>query len=181
MNPGDGMLDRLVRQSDRAFDFAVDGCAFLSGALIFLTMLGTSVDVLSRYLFNRPIQEMVALTEFALLYITFLAAPWLLKMSGHIQMDFFVSRMSPRRKAAFEIVGCILGVFISLVLIWYGTQVTRELWIMKVHDLFKLEGFPKAIIVAIIPIGSILLLFQFIKNLSAVVKSQRRETHGISH
>ena len=181
MGPGDKMLNKLIRHLERAFDCAVDVCAHLAGALIFLTMMGTSVDVLSRYLFNRPIQEMVALTEFALLYVTFLAAPWLLKMSGHIQMDFFVSRMGSRTKAAFEIVSCIMGVFISVVLIWYGTQVTRELWVMKVHDLFKLEGFPKAIVVAIIPVGSFLLLFQFIKNLFAVVKRQRSEACGASH
>lgn len=166
------MLTRFLQQLDKLFLWTVDVFAFLSGALIFLTMVGTSVDVLSRYFFNRPIEEMVALTEFALLYITFLAAPWLLKNHGHIQMDFFVSRMTPRSKAFFEAVSCLMGIFITLILIWFGAKVTRELWVMKVYDLFKLAGFPKAIIVAIIPIGSFMLLFQFLENLLIVLKKR---------
>jgi C4-dicarboxylate transporter DctQ subunit len=166
------MLIRLIRTLDRIFDRTVDVFAFLSGALIFLTMVGTSADVILRYLFNHPIEEMVALSEFALLYITFLGAPWLLRTNGHIQMDFFVSRMSSKNRAMLEIVSSIMGMFISLVLIWYGAQVTQELWVMKVYDLFKLAGFPKAIIVAIIPIGSFLLLFQFLKNLLKIRKQR---------
>ncbi len=166
------MLRRSLQQLDKVFHWTVDVFAFLSGALIFLTMVGSSVDVLSRYFFNRPIEEMVALTEFALLYITFLAAPWLLKNHGHIQMDFFVSRMTPRTKVLFEAVSCAMGIFITLILIWFGAKVTWELWVMKVYDLFKLAGFPKAIIVAIIPIGSFMLLFQFLENLLIALKKR---------
>jgi C4-dicarboxylate transporter DctQ subunit len=159
------MLGALIRRLDALFDFIVDACAVAAGVLIFLTMIGTSADVLSRYFLNRPIEEMMALSEFALLYITFLSAPWLLRINGHIQMDFFVSRMGIKKKSLLEIVSCTMGMFICLILIWYGTQVSRELWVMKVYDLFKMKGFPKAIIVAIIPFGSVLLFFQFLKNL----------------
>jgi TRAP-type C4-dicarboxylate transport system permease small subunit len=159
------MFKSLLHRLDQWFILAVDVFAVAAGILIFLCMLGTSVDVLSRYLFNRPIEVMVALTEFALLYITFLSAPWLLRINGHIQMDFFVSRMKPKTRARWDILNCLLGMFTCVVLIGYGAAVTRELWVMKVHDVFKIAGFPKAIIVAIIPLGNLLLLFQFLKNL----------------
>ena len=48
---------------------------------------------------------------------------------------------------------------------------------MNVYDLFKMKGFPKAIIVAIIPFGSVLLFFQFLKNLIRAGKLLR-ETGG---
>ena len=151
------MFGKLIRKCDALFDSAVDACAVAAGVLIFLTMIGTSADVLGRYFLNRPIEEMMALSEFGLLYITFLSAPWLLRINGHIQMDFFISRMGIRKKSQLEILSCAMGLFICLILIWYGTQVSRELWVMKVYDLFKMKGFPKAIIVAIIPFGSVLL------------------------
>jgi C4-dicarboxylate transporter, DctQ subunit len=175
------MLTKFLRRLDKVFHWTIDVFAFLSGALIFLTMVGSSVDVLSRYLFNRPIQEMVALTEFALLYITFLGAPWLLRNHGHIQMDFFVSRMTPKSNAYFEAISCVMGIFIAIVLIWFGAKVTQELWVMNVYDLFKLAGFPKAIIVAIIPIGSFLLLFQFIKNLFTALKKSQAQKSGVTN
>jgi C4-dicarboxylate transporter DctQ subunit len=171
------MLGKLIRKCDVLFDSAVDACAVAAGVLIFLTMIGTSADVLGRYFLNRPIEEMMALSEFGLLYITFLSAPWLLRINGHIQMDFFISRMGIRKKSLLEIVSCVMGLFICLILIWYGTQVSRELWVMKVYDLFKMKGFPKAIIVAIIPFGSVLLFFQFLKNLIRAGKLLR-ETDG---
>jgi TRAP-type C4-dicarboxylate transport system permease small subunit len=159
------MVAKLIRKLEALFDHILDISAVLSGVLIFLSMLGSSVDVMSRYILNEPIEPMIALTEFGLLYITFLAAGWLQRIDGHIKMDFIVSRMNSRNQLVFAIISSILAMIVSLFLIWYGAQVTRELWITKSYDVFKLQGVPKAIIVAIIPVGGLMLFLQLLRQI----------------
>ena len=158
------MGTKLVQKIPWVFDRIVEIFAFLSGLLTVLVMLGICIDVIMRYFFNAPIEGMIAFAEFSLLYITFLAAPWLLRIEGHVKMDFLITHLSLKKKALFGIISSIIGVIICVVFVWYGAQVTTELWLKGVYDLFKIQGFPKAIPTAIIPVCGLALLIQFLRR-----------------
>ena len=51
-----------------------------------------------RYFLNRPLVWVLELTEYALLWVTFLGAAWLLRQGGHVQVDVIVDFMSRRWK-----------------------------------------------------------------------------------
>lgn len=152
---------RPLELASVAFDRLVDAMAALSGVLIVLMMLGTSIDVLMRYFLNAPIHGLVAFTEFGLLYIAFLAAPWLLRLDYHVRLDFLINSLRTRQRALLGFVTNLLGGVVCVVFVWYGTQEAWELWMRNVYDIFKLQGFPKAIPVAIIPACGLVLLIQF--------------------
>ena len=158
------MRSKLLKKIPFIFDRIVDVCAFFSGLLSVLVMAGICIDVIMRYFFNTPIQGMIAFAEFSLLYITFLAAPWLLRIEAHVKMDFLVSHLSTRKSALLGFISSMIGVLICVVFVWYGAQVTTELWVKGVYDLFKIQGFPKAIPTAIIPVCGFLLLIQFLRR-----------------
>lgn len=157
-------LTAFKEKITRVFDAVLNGAAFLSGILIVLMMLGVSADVLLRYFFNKPISGLIALAEIGMLYAAFLAAPWLLRIEAHVKMDFLTDRINPRRRAFLIAFGSLLGAAVSLVFIFYGTEVTLDLWRKGEYDLFKIKGFPKAISTAIIPTSSVLLLIQFARR-----------------
>ena len=80
-------------------------------------------------------------------------------------MDLLVDRLGLRGQAVFNFISSAIGIIISLVFIICGVQVTVDHWIRDITDPFKLMWFPKAIPIAIIPVGSFLLLIQFIRRI----------------
>ena len=81
------------RRWERRAD-AVLGIA--ASALLFAMMCLTFVDVVARYLFNRPIRGGFELTELTLLVLIFAGLPLVSHGDEHVTMDF-IDRMLPPR------------------------------------------------------------------------------------
>ena len=67
-----------------------------ASALLLCLMLITFVDVVARYLFNRPIRGAFELTELTLLVLIFAGLPLVSHADEHVTMDF-IDRMLPQR------------------------------------------------------------------------------------
>ena len=67
-----------------------------ASALLLCLMLVTFVDVVARYLFNRPIRGAFELTELTLLVLIFAGLPLVSHADEHVTMDF-IDRMLPAR------------------------------------------------------------------------------------
>jgi TRAP-type C4-dicarboxylate transport system permease small subunit len=67
-----------------------------ASALLFCLMLVTFVDVVARYLFNRPIRGAFEVTELLLLVLIFAGLPLVSHADEHVTMDF-VDRILPGR------------------------------------------------------------------------------------
>ena len=139
---------------------------FFAGAacVIFLGMIASiCAEIVMRYFLNRPLTWVVGASEFSLLFIVFLAAAWVLKGEGHVTIDIIVSHLRPRTQAIIGAIGSILGAVICLLIMWYGAEQT---WDQYVRGLWRQEPphFPYAPISAVIPIGSFLLVIQFLRR-----------------
>jgi TRAP-type C4-dicarboxylate transport system permease small subunit len=67
-----------------------------ASALLACLMLVTFVDVVARYLFNRPIRGAFELTELLLLVLIFAGLPLLSHADEHVTMDFIDRWLGPR-------------------------------------------------------------------------------------
>jgi TRAP-type C4-dicarboxylate transport system permease small subunit len=67
-----------------------------ASALLLGMMLLTFVDVVARYLFNRPIRGGFEMTELVLLVLIFAGLPLVSHADEHVTMDF-IDRMLPER------------------------------------------------------------------------------------
>lgn len=145
------------------FDATLNIFALLSALLLAFIMLSICLEVVMRYFLNRPLVWVIEMSEYALLYITFLGTAWLLRREGHVTVDVLLVRLNPKSQAALGLFSSIIGIAISLVLIWYGSEVA---WDHYQRGIFKptVLQFPTAPILAIIPIGSIILAMQFIRR-----------------
>ncbi|MBW1997053.1 MAG: TRAP transporter small permease [Deltaproteobacteria bacterium] len=153
----------------RFFDRIIETLAFLAGVLLSFILVSVSIEVFMRYFLNRPLQWVIELTEYALLYVTFLGSAWVLKEERHISVDVIVSTMSPRTQAYLGLVGTGIGIVVCLVLIWFGFGTAWDHFVRKVYNPTILE-FPKAPIIAIIPVGSIFLIIQFVRRGYGLIK-----------
>ena len=152
---------KMMRIFTNIFNRTINLMVILAGILLIFTMLSISMGVASRYLFGRPMGWVVEISEYSLVYITFLVAAWVLKREGHVKMDLVFNRLSPRTQHMMSIITSIISAIVCFILFWYGVKVTWELF--RTHYFTPtILGFPKFVIVAIIFIGSLLLFFQFL-------------------
>lgn len=145
-------------------DMIMDGFAFLAGILLLLVTLFVSYSVILRYLHIKPPIWILQFTEYALLWITFLGAAWLLRKGGHIRIDTVITRLGPKAQGIIEVIIAVLGFVVCFVIVWFGTGKTLEFYERGILDV-KGVIVPIMPLFLIIPVGGFMLLLQFGRNI----------------
>lgn len=167
---------KLATKLTGLFDRTIDVFAVLGGLLLVLIMLAVSTKVVFRYFLHTGLPGIDEIAEISMLYLTFLGAAWLLRRGGHITIDLLFVRLKPKAQVRLNVITSVLGIIICLILIWYGTMATVSFWQRGILTPTILE-VPRALIIAIIPAGSLLLGLQFLRRawLSGTGKLDQRE------
>ena len=79
----------------RAYDFLIKGLAVCAGIVIFAAFLLIVIDVSIRISGYSPPAYTIAVVEYILLYFTMFAAPWLVRIKGHVFIDA-ITQFLPR-------------------------------------------------------------------------------------
>ncbi|MBM4276514.1 MAG: TRAP transporter small permease [Deltaproteobacteria bacterium] len=108
------------------FDRIIDIAAVIVGILFVYSTVGTCVEVVMRYFFNKPTNWILESNEYVLYIAPFLAAAWILKHDGHIKMDLIVNALSPRNQALLNAATSLVGLLVSLTIAWFGVMVTLD-------------------------------------------------------
>lgn len=87
----------------KLYDALVRGLALLAGLLVAAACLLIAWDVLARNLGLQPPASTVALTEYALLYFTMAAAPYLVRQRGHIAVEVVYRRLGATGRRVIDI------------------------------------------------------------------------------
>jgi TRAP-type C4-dicarboxylate transport system permease small subunit len=154
-----------MKASERAwtiFDKTLTALMVIGAALIIFDALAITFDILVRYFIGRTWNGLFEITEYSIVWMTFLATAWLLKTGGHVRMDVVLNHLSPRRRAITTIITSFICTILFGVITWYTLKLT-------VHDYLTGFGYqsvlspPKWTIEFIIPIGSFLLFIQFLR------------------
>ncbi|MFP3975624.1 MAG: TRAP transporter small permease [Dehalococcoidia bacterium] len=145
------------------FDAIIKASMALASALIVFDAIAVTVEVLLRYSFGIVIGELFEITEYTLLWMTFLGAAWIMKKEGHVSVEVVVDRLSPEHRAIVRGIAYVLCIFLLLVMVWYSAKLTLSDF--QAH--FTLSSImmpPKWPIEIIIPIGFFLLIIQLMRN-----------------
>ena len=152
-------LQRLGAIVDR-----INGVFVVFACLVLLFIVfSITANVILRYFFNRPLIWVVAINENNLLYVTFLAAAWLLQREGHVSLDLLTSRLSQHRQTFLQVVSCAVGLAICLVITWFGVRVT---WTDFISGALQptITKIPNASVLFVIPAGGFLLSIEFLRK-----------------
>lgn len=153
----------LIKKFTSFFDRIINFMAVLAGILLLFSILSITLEVTLRYFLDRPIGWVIEISEYTLLYITFLVAAWVLKKEGHVRMDVVLNWLNPKIQSVMNMITSGISAIVCFILTWYGIKVTWELFETGYFTPTILE-LPKFIIIAIIFIGSVLLLIQFLRR-----------------
>jgi TRAP-type C4-dicarboxylate transport system permease small subunit len=137
---------------------------FFASLMMAALVIIVCVDLTLRYFFNAPLLWGTEVTEILLLYITFLGAAWVFKEDAHVVIDVFIGKATGNSKKILILFSYLLIGIVSAVLIYYGFVATYDHYKRGVFNPTIIET-PIALIIAIIPIGSIPLLLEvFVKS-----------------
>ena len=154
---------KFISAADRIFDDVVKYLSYLAAAILVLMSLSISLDVVLRYTINYPIKWVFEATEYAMLFITFLAATWVLQKDEHVRLDLALNAMGERLRTGINAFTSLLMALVCLVLTWSSTKYTIYLF---QHDvtIIKYYTIPQFVIYFIIPVGFFLLFIQSLKR-----------------
>lgn len=166
-----GLFPKLQTKATSVFDRALDVGAFAAAVLLIFMMLAICLEVVARRI-GYPQEWQIEITEDCMIFITFLGTAWLLKREGHVKMDILVNALNPRAQAWLGIITSVIGIIISLYLVVWGSMVAWDHYQRGVFQMTPLL-MPTAPLLAIIPIGSILLLIQFLRRTHGYLGARR--------
>jgi len=163
---------KLGRKFNAIFDGTIGAGATLAAVIIAFVVIAVSFEIAMRYFLNRPQVWVMEIVEYCLLFITFLGAAWVLKREGHVKLDIVLNRLKPKNEAMVNAITSVIGAVIFLAIAWYGAVTTWDNFVRGFWVASELEP-PRAPIIAIIPIGSLLLFIQFLRRTYGYLRSWR--------
>ena len=98
--------------------------AVVAGVLLAAMAVAIVVDVVVRNLGLQPPAHTLTLTEYGLLYVTMLGAPWLVRAKGHVYIELLTAAVSPRTRFWLTRVVYALCVLTCAVIFYFGLEVT---------------------------------------------------------
>ena len=111
-----------MRALIRLYDTLLSGMALLAALTLVWLMVSIVLSVAMRNFGLQPWAWLFTSSEYGLLYMTMLGAPWLVRERGHVHIELVTAALpAPLRRAVSRAVaaGCVA---VSLVLAWYGLQ-----------------------------------------------------------
>ena len=135
--------------------------AAISGIVVIVMMLYTTVDVAGRYLANHPMPAAYEMTIIFLIYITYFGVTLVQARGGHMRLGFLYEKAGPRGKSLIDLFSVLFGLFIVGIITWQGWLYAIESWQIEevTMGVYTVPVFPGRIALAI---GSTIFIIQYI-------------------
>ena len=148
----------------RIHDTLIMALAALAGVMVAGVFVSIVVDVCMRTAGLQPPMFTSALTEYALLYMTMLAAPWMVRNSGHVFVESFTSMLPHAWFRVVERVVYAMCIAICLVLAWYAAALGYDVLLRDEQDYRSIVS-PRWVLFASLPVGFGLSAVEFARFL----------------
>jgi C4-dicarboxylate transporter, DctQ subunit len=148
----------------KAYNAALYGMAWCAGFLMAAMMVVICLDVALRNLGYQSSAHFFTFTEYALLMVPCMGAPWLVREKGHIYVEILLLSLRPRLQAAMTVLIGLLCITVCLVIAWYGFDVTLRDYLQNEKDVRSMD-FPRWMVVGFIPLSFFMMAIEFARFL----------------
>jgi TRAP-type transport system small permease protein len=149
--PPSGWIDRVDREFKRANGVFVVAMMALMVALVFANVVG-------RYVFNRSFIWAEELSQYLMVWVTFLGAGLALRQGRHVGVELLQNALGERAAHALRAVVAAATIAFLLVLTVLGFQLAAFAWQQETPAMNISTGIPYLAV----PIGALLFLAHFI-------------------
>jgi len=150
----------LLRLGLKAYDLLIGLMALIAAAMLVWLMVATIVSVGMRNTGLQPFAWLFTSTEYALLYMTMLGAPWLVRRRGHVHIELVTAVLpAPLRRALSRTIaaGCVL---VCLILTWKGIDLVQTNLARNDYDV-RAYFFPRWLLTITFPVSFALMAIEF--------------------
>jgi len=149
-----------VKYVVKVYDAVLYGMAGVAAFLMAAMMVVITLDVVLRNLGYQSSAHFFTFTEYALLIVPCLGAPWLAREKGHIYVEILLMSMSVRMRARFTMLIGLICVAVCLVIAWYGFDVALRDYLQNEKDVRSLD-MPRWMVVGWIPLSFLMMAVEF--------------------
>ena len=164
-------MDRTLTQLRRMFSRLNLFCAVLGAGLLSMIAAIICFEVLIRWLGGASQLWVIEVSEYALLFITFLGAPYLLEKNLHVVMDLVYDSLSGRWRLLLQLMNATIGFALCAVLTVVGISVVIEQFDLGVRQVTVMR--PQSWwITAALPVGMALMAVQFLDQIIRTLRAE---------
>lgn len=136
------------------------GLAMVSAGLLLWLMVSIVISVAMRNAGLQPFAWLFTSSEYALLYLTMLGAPWLVRERGHVHIELLTAALpGPMRRALSRAVAgaCMLT---CAILAWKGAELVATNLARGDYDV-RAYFFPRWMLTIAFPVSFALMTLEF--------------------
>lgn len=148
----------------RGFERIAAVLAAVAGGLILAMSLWITYDVLARYLLDVASPWSFDLSEYSLVWITFLGAPWVLMQDRHVRIEILVDALPVPAQRVLGVTVSVVAILVCAILTW-RTGIAAVEYLRNDIMMPRIWRIPRIWPYAVVPIGSALLACAFIVRL----------------
>jgi C4-dicarboxylate transporter DctQ subunit len=164
------IMQDLPKKLKNLFDAILDILVWISACILAMVIISVALEVFLRYAFNRPQAWVLEFSEYALLFITFLSAAYILKVERNITIDIVISFLTPRTRLILASVHYLIVSVVSFILCYFGSKVTLDLYERGIYNPTIMQ-VPMAYVLFVVPLGG---FFLFVQSLIGLYSSFRK-------
>lgn len=146
-------------------------CACLGAVLLFGIAAIICLEVITRALGGASQLWVIEVSEYALLFITFLGAPYLLEKNMHVVIDLVVNNISHKPKLWLQGLNASIGFLVCITLTIVGIMVVIEQYQVGVREITVMRPLSWWITAAL-PLGTGLMSIQFLDQIIRSFQSE---------
>lgn len=139
--------------------------ALAAGVLMVAMMAMIVADVALRNLGYQSSAHFFTFTEYFLLLIPLLGAPWLVREKGHIYIELLIGTLPPRARRALVWIIVCLSLAVCVVLAWYGGAITVQNFVENEKDVRSFD-MPRWMLMLSMPIAFGMMALEFLRLLA---------------
>ena len=153
-----------MRPIAKAYDVLLYGLAGLAALLIAAMMVVITLDVVVRNFGYQSSSHLFTFTEYALLFVPCMGAPWLVRQKGHIYVEILLMHLTPRTKKWLMRGIGVACIAVCLTIAWYGFGITIADFRGNEKDVRSFD-MPRWMIVGWIPLSFLMMGIEFARFL----------------
>jgi TRAP-type C4-dicarboxylate transport system permease small subunit len=148
----------------RPYALLMNTCGAVAALTFGLMSLLVCADVVLRNLGYDALSTSVEITEYMLIIATFVAAPWVLYLGGHIRIDVLFNNLPLPMQRGLDLLSNLLGLTVCGILAWQCAVVALDSYEQGAL-VFKALVFPEWWLNLPLLFGASMLALEFLRRL----------------
>src|SRR6056297_1304846 len=150
----------IMRPLVRVYDALLYTMALIAGLTLVWLMVSVVASIVMRNLGVQPFAWLFTSTEYGLLYMTMLGAPWLVREKGHVHIELLTAALPTRARAVVSRTVAGLCVLVCAVLAWKGAELVATNIARNDYDV-RAYFFPRWLLTIAFPVSFAAMAVEF--------------------